>query len=113
MTQLNKPMPDTLKNKVVYWVYILNCSNGSYYTGYTTQLVRRYQEHLLGSDKCKYTRSFKPLGIAQYWQIVGTKSTAMQVEKFIKRLSKQKKTQLIVCPDYLSQWFYHHLSEST
>lgn len=86
-----------------YWVYILNCENGSYYTGYTTELERRFQEHVAGTDKCKYTRSFKPLNIAQSWQ-VATQSQAMKIEKFIKRLSKQKKHQLITHPEYLLIW---------
>ena len=46
-------------NEIYYWVYILNCENGAFYTGYTTDLIRRYHEHLEGSSK--YTRSFKPL----------------------------------------------------
>ena len=84
-----------------YWVYILNCENGSLYTGYTTDLVRRYQEHVLGTGGCKYTRSFKPLRIAQHWQIKGDKSVAMQVERFIKKLSKKKKEELLRHPESL------------
>lgn len=87
-----------------YWVYILNCRNGSLYTGYTTDLERRFQEHLAGTDKCKYTRSFKPLNIAQSWKIMGTRSAAMKIEKFIKRLSKQKKKELILYPENLFHW---------
>ncbi|MFK3617544.1 GIY-YIG nuclease family protein [Coxiella burnetii] len=86
-----------------YWVYILECSNNSYYTGYTTDLMRRYHEHVSGTAKCKYTRSFKPLGVAQSWQILGDKATAMQVEKFIKKLNRKKKKQLILHPETL--WY--------
>lgn len=98
-------MSHTTIHHSTYWVYILNCNNGSYYTGYTTNLTRRFQEHLAGTDKCKYTRSFKPLGIAQSWQISGTQSMAMKIETFIKRLSKQKKIELILNPDCLFTWF--------
>jgi len=35
-----------------YYVYILECKNDRYYTGYTTDLERRYQEHVEGSPKC-------------------------------------------------------------
>jgi putative endonuclease len=86
-----------------YWVYILHCDNNTYYTGYTTDVVRRYQDHLKG--KCKYTRSFKPLSIAQCWQIHSDKSTAMKIENHIKRLSKDKKTELIKNPEILNQVF--------
>lgn len=86
-----------------FWVYILNCNNGSYYTGYTTDLIRRYKEHVLGTKKCKYTRSFKPLGIAQSWPIYDNKSRAMQVEKFIKKMSKTEKEKLILNPERLDK----------
>jgi putative endonuclease len=88
-----------------FFVYILLCNNGSYYTGYTTNLSRRYQEHVLGTGKCKYTRSFKPLHIAQSWQINADKSLAMKTEKFIKKMSKQEKEQLILNPECLAQLF--------
>lgn len=84
-----------------YWVYILHCENGSYYTGYTTDLVRRYHEHLQGTEKCKYTRSFKPVEVAQCWQICGSKAMAMKIERLIKKMSKQEKQQLILNPERL------------
>lgn len=80
-----------------YYVYILTCNNGAYYTGYTTDLNRRYQEHAIGTAKCKYTRSFKPLGIAQYWQLTN-KAEAMKIERFIKQLSKKEKEYLVCYP---------------
>src|SRR3990167_6989584 len=86
---------------VVYWIYILHCNNNSYYTGYTTDMTRRYQEHVKGTAKCKYTRSFKPVRVAQCWQVAVSKSTAMRIEKFIKKLSKKEKEVLILKPDRL------------
>ena len=88
-----------------YWVYILHCENNTYYTGYTTDLQRRYQEHVKGSAKCKYTRSFKPLRIAQSWQIYGDKAIAMKIEKQIKLMSKKEKEKIIADPDLLRQIF--------
>ncbi len=88
-----------------YWVYILQCNNNAYYTGYTTDLSRRYQEHLNGSAKCKYTRSFKPLRIAQSWQVNGDKASAMQIELFIKKMIRKEKEKLIVNPLILTQYF--------
>lgn len=82
-----------------YWVYILYCENSSYYTGYTANLLRRYQQHLTGKAKCKYTRSFKPITIAQCWRIMGDKSLAMKIENSIKRLSRSAKLQLIQFPN--------------
>jgi len=89
----------------IFWVYILSCSNGAYYTGYTTDLVRRYREHCAGTNKCKYTRSFTPVGLAQCWQVIDNQALAMTIEKYIKKMSKVKKEQLIADPQVLAQLF--------
>jgi len=78
-----------------YYIYILECSNKTFYTGYTTDIKRRYQEHCDGSSKCKYTRSFPPRSLAAYWEIEGDLSFVMKIEHQIKRLSKQQKRALI------------------
>ncbi len=88
-----------------YYVYILLCNNGNYYTGYTTNLKRRYQEHLDGSIKCKYTRSFKPLALAQSWSTFDNKLEALKMERFIKTLSKSAKKNLILNPEQLTHSF--------
>jgi putative endonuclease len=85
-----------------YWVYILLCTNQSYYTGYTDNLERRYRSHLNGTGKCKYTRSFKPLKIAQCWHIKGDKLLALQLERQIKTYTKKQKEALIREPQLLS-----------
>lgn len=79
---------------------MLLCENGNYYTGYTSDLARRYQEHVTGSSKCKYTRSFKPMGLMQSWQ-AQNKSMAMKMESIIKRMTKKEKQQLILFPELL------------
>jgi putative endonuclease len=91
--------------KQQYWIYILHCENDTYYTGYTTDLPRRYRDHCSGSDKCKYTRSFKPLRIAQSWLVNGDKALAMRVERYIKKLSKVQKMLLLAKPAILSEFF--------
>jgi putative endonuclease len=89
----------------LHWVYILLCSNGNYYTGYTTDLKRRYAEHLAGSPKCTYTRSFKPKALVQSWKVPGDKSKALKIECFIKKLSRQAKLELIAKPKILRLHF--------
>lgn len=86
-----------------YWIYILHCENDCYYTGYTTNLTRRYQQHLDGTAS-KYTRSFKPLKIAQSWR-VNDKSLAMKIESYIKKLSREEKQHFLLHPDKLLQLF--------
>ncbi len=85
-----------------YWVYILLCSNQSYYTGYTDNLEKRYQSHLDGSGRCKYTRSFKPIKIAQSWLVEEDKLLAMQLERDIKKRSREGKIKLILNPQLLT-----------
>src|SRR5438874_506588 len=92
-------------NERLYWIYILYCKNNTYYTGYTINLESRYQAHLNGIGKCKYTRSFRPLRIEQSWQIKANKAIAMKVERFIKKLSRIEKENLISSPDSLTQVF--------
>lgn len=89
-----------IKQAKQYWVYILLCENDSYYTGYTTDLTKRYCAHLNGKGRCKYTRSFKPLRIAQSWK-VNSKSLAMKIEQYIKKLSRKEKEEIIANPSLL------------
>lgn len=81
-----------------YWVYILLCENNSYYTGITNNLEKRYKSHVDGTSKCKYTLSFKPIKIAQTWEIPEGKATAMKVERYIKKLSRGEKESIIADP---------------
>ena len=87
----------------VFIVYILRCQNESLYTGYTTDLTRRYAAHIAG--KCKYTRSFKPIHIAVHWWVYGDKSDAMRVERYIKSLSRLEKERLLQTPNTLTTTF--------
>jgi putative endonuclease len=92
-----------MADETQYWIYILNCSNNTYYTGITTDLVRRFQEHQAGTAKCKYTRSFKPVNIAQCWSVKGS-NAALKVEKFIKKMSRKAKDRLVTQPHLLAQF---------
>jgi putative endonuclease len=88
--------------KMVFWVYILLCENGSYYTGYTNDLKARYRSHCNGRGRCRYTRSFRPVALAQCWKINGDRAFAMQTERRIKQYSHAEKTALILKPESLS-----------
>jgi len=77
-----------------HYVYLIECINGSYYTGYTTDIERRYQEHQQGSRKCRYTRSFPPKKLAAYW-LFSNRADALSVEQTIKKRSKAAKQQLV------------------
>lgn len=83
-----------------FWVYMLLCENGSLYTGYTNDLAKRFDSHVNGTAS-KYTRGFKPLRIAQSWQINTGKSHAMRIERYIKKLSRAEKEEIIKNPELL------------
>lgn len=87
-----------------YWVYILLCENNTYYIGYTNDLQKRYASHLKGTGKCKYTRSFKPIGLAQSWKIAGGKSLAMKLECQLKKLTRAEKEKIIANPSLLAEY---------
>ena len=76
-----------------FFVYIVECSDGTLYTGWTTNLKKRLAEHNLGSG-AKYTRGRNPVEV-RYYETFETKIEAMQREYFIKRLSREGKIKLI------------------
>ena len=86
-----------------YFVYILECVNGAYYTGYTTDMERRYREHSDGKSTCKYTRSFPPKRIAACWEVESL-SVALKLERAIKKLKKELKKKLIDNPENITTW---------
>ena len=87
-----------------YTLYVLECSNDSLYTGYTTDLKRRYKEHCEGSKKCKYTQSFPPKKIAAHWTLPVDLSSILKIEYAFKRLNKSQKLHFIHQPDELLPW---------
>ncbi|SVD82836.1 uncharacterized protein METZ01_LOCUS435690, partial [marine metagenome] len=64
-----------------YWLYMLECENGSFYTGYTKNLAIRYYQHKSGKQSARYTRCFKPVKIAQCWRLFDTIGIALKVER--------------------------------
>ena len=103
MLSISLGKPDYHMIKKQYWVYILECSNGSYYTGYTSNLKQHFESHLNGSSRCKYTRSFLPIRIAQSWSFDKDKSKAMKIEAKIKSLPKIEKKKLIDDPTSIAK----------
>jgi len=77
---------------VSFYVYILLCCDGSFYTGYTKDLESRTKQHENGKG-AKYTKSHKPQKIA-YVEILDSRSKAMKREREIKKLNHQQKLDL-------------------
>ena len=72
-----------------FYVYILLCCDGSFYTGYTKDLEARTKQHENGKG-ARYTKSHRPKKIA-YVEILDSRSKAMKREKEIKKLNHQQK----------------------
>jgi putative endonuclease len=79
----------------VHYVYVVECADGSYYTGYTTDVERRVAEHNAG-DGAKYTRprSRRPVELL-HRERYETKSNAMAREYEIKQLTRRGKERLV------------------
>lgn len=76
-----------------FYIYMIECGDGSLYTGYTTDVKARFQKHEAGKG-AKYTRGRGPLTL-KYVESFATKQLAMQREWEIKKLSKLEKLKLI------------------
>ncbi|GGB12774.1 GIY-YIG nuclease family protein [Macrococcus hajekii] len=76
-----------------HFIYILECADGTFYTGYTTDLDRRLAVHNTGKG-AKYTRNRLPVRRI-YSESFPTKREAMQREYAIKQLTRKEKEQLI------------------
>jgi putative endonuclease len=79
-----------------WFVYILHCADNSLYTGITTDLQRRLQEHNGDTTSlgAKYTRARRPVEPV-YIEQLASRAEASQRESSIKKLSRKQKQQLI------------------
>ncbi len=77
-----------------YAVYILECSDGSYYTGITNNVARRFREHQTGRNPGSYTSKRRPVRLVYtaHFQYV---LDAIAWEKQVQRWSRKKKEALI------------------
>ncbi len=81
-TKLNSPRAD--------WVlYLLECENGSYYAGITTNLERRFAEHVFGIG-ARYTRANPPLRVVAAKEFAD-RSSASRAEAALKKLPRSAK----------------------
>ena len=73
--------------------YILKCSDGTYYTGWTTNPIRRTRQHNAGRG-AKYTRSHRPVQLV-YVEELPDRGSAMRRELQIKRMKREGKEKLM------------------
>ena len=80
-------------------LYILQCSDGTFYTGITNDLERRLEMHNSGKAS-RYTRSRRPVKIVYHEGCRG-RSSALKKEWAMKQLSREEKEQFIATPSRL------------
>lgn len=75
-------------------LYIVRCADGTLYTGIATDVRRRVAEHQSGARGAKFLRGKEPLEIV-FSEAVGDRAQASRLEYRVKRLSRQRKLDLI------------------
>jgi len=97
MTNEDRPV-DKREHHVVasessWFVYIIECSDGSFYTGITNDLERRQQQHNDGTAS-RYTRSRRPV-VMRYHENCDSRSEALIRECSLRLLSRKEKEELV------------------
>tara|TARA_B100000131_G_C18087695_1_gene600855 strand:- start:348 stop:632 length:285 start_codon:yes stop_codon:yes gene_type:complete len=82
-----------IRNKPWY-VYLIECSDGSYYCGITTSVSRRLSEHNSGQG-AKYTRGRTPVKLLASIN-ASSQSAALQIEAAVKKQRKDKKVKFLI-----------------
>ena len=79
----------------MYYTYMLRCKDNSIYTGMTSDLKRRFEEHLSKNEKCaKYTLNHSAIKLESAWES-STRSLASKLEYNLKKLTKSQKEDII------------------
>jgi putative endonuclease len=83
------------------WVYMIECQNGSYYTGFSVNLPRRFWLHQNGISGAKYMAAFKVRALACCWKVLGTKGDSLKIEAYIKKMRRGDKEKIVKNPELL------------
>ena len=88
------PEPGPVDGAPGYFLYILRCADGSYYTGISTDVGRRMLEHESGVRGARYLRGRSPFELV--FQVeAGDRSSASRLEWQVKQLSRVQKERLV------------------
>lgn len=93
LIQMGATQRSCVNLSIEHCVYILECKDGTYYTGYTNDIVNRIEMHESGKG-AKYTRGRGPFKM-KFRETFATKEAAMRVEYQIKQLSRLEKEKII------------------
>jgi putative endonuclease len=88
-------------------LYLVRCADGTLYTGVTTDVERRFEQHERGEGRgAKYLRGRAPLDLVLEHE-VGEQGDALRLEARIKKLSRPRKETLIRNSDALDEMLAH------
>lgn len=76
-----------------WFLYLIECADGSIYTGIATDVTARFEKHSSGKG-ARYTRSRKPLAVLASFELAG-RAEASRAEYWVKRLSAMEKRALV------------------
>jgi len=82
----------------MWQVYILKCADETFYTGITTDVIRRLEEHNTSILGAKYTSGRRPVELV-FAKKYKNRSLASKEENRIKKLSREEKAMLILLAD--------------
>lgn len=77
----------------VWFLYIIRASDNTLYTGVTTDVERRFQQHRIGKG-AKYLKGRSPIKLV-FQKEIGTRSQAQKLESWVKQQTKQDKERII------------------
>ena len=77
-----------------WFLYVVHCSDGTLYTGVTTDIGRRIHEHNTGSRGAKYTKTRRPVRLI-YRVGFENRSIAQRAEHKFKKLTRKQKNEVI------------------
>ena len=79
----------------IWYLYIVECSDGSLYTGITKDVDRRVHEHNFSKKGAKYTKSRRPVKLLGFLEVGESRGAALSEEATVKKLSQKDKRKLI------------------
>ena len=79
----------------IWYLYVVRCSDDTLYTGITTDLKRRLNEHNTSNRGAKYTKARRPTNLV-YYELYQSRSNAQKAEHKFKKLTRIQKEKIII-----------------
>ena len=78
----------------LWFLYVVRCKDNTFYTGITTDITRRLNEHNSSKQGAKYTKTRRPVKLV-YWTSFKNRSEAQKAEYRFKKLNRTQKEKII------------------